>query len=165
MGPTSPVQHATPFRREWASEVRDACLCFASQRAARRLARRFDGAFRDLDLTNGQFSLMTALGGMGDPTIGRLSDFLVMDRTTVTALLKALERRGLVAVIPDPADRRTRRVSLSEAGARLIAEAIPVWRSEHARLERELTAPIAESAREALAALARSITSSGEGPR
>ena len=154
MGETSPFQRAIPFQREWAGEVRDACLCFASQRAARRLARRFDGAFRELDLTNGQFSLMTASGGMGDPTIGRLSDFLVMDRTTVTALLKALERRGLVAVVADPADRRTRRVSLTEAGACLIAEAIPIWRSEHARLERELTAPTAQSARQSLSAMA-----------
>ena len=35
-------------------EVRDACLCLHVQRAARALARRFDEAFRPLDLTNGR---------------------------------------------------------------------------------------------------------------
>lgn len=148
------MNETRPFRREWAGEVRDACLCFAAQRAARKLARRFDGVFRDLDLTNGQFSLMNAVGGMGEPAIGPLSDFLAMDRTTVTALLKALERRGLVAVAADKRDRRARRVSLTGAGAEKLAEALPIWRSEHARLEQEITAPGANSAREALHALA-----------
>jgi DNA-binding MarR family transcriptional regulator len=141
--------------REAIIEVRDSCLCFASQRAARRLARRFDRVFRELGLTNGQFSLMSAVSGMGDPTVGVLSDFLAMDRTTVTALLKALARRGLVAIAADKQDRRARRVSLAPAGADTLAAAIPVWRSEHARLEHELTAATAERARSALRELAR----------
>ena len=41
--------------------VRDSCLCLHVQRAARALARRFDDAFRQLNLTNGQFSLMMGL--------------------------------------------------------------------------------------------------------
>jgi hypothetical protein len=41
--------------------VRDCCLCLHVQRAARALARRFDDAFRPLDLTNGQFSLLMSL--------------------------------------------------------------------------------------------------------
>jgi DNA-binding MarR family transcriptional regulator len=77
-----------------------------------------------------------------------------MDRTTVTALLKALGRRGLIAIVADSADRRPRRVSLTEAGSRLIAEEIPIWHSEHVRLEHETTALTAKTAHEVLAALA-----------
>src|ERR1700760_2636038 len=97
-------------------EVRDTCLCLATQRAARALARRFDDAFRSLDLTNGQFSLLMALNQPKPPTIAPLADFLAMDRTTLTAALKPLERRGLIRVEPDEKDRRSRQLRLTDAG-------------------------------------------------
>ena len=60
-------------------EVRDGCLCFAAQKAARLLARRFDKVFAPLGITNGQFSMMVALGGMGQPRLGALAEFLAME--------------------------------------------------------------------------------------
>ncbi|HEY1928642.1 MAG TPA: MarR family winged helix-turn-helix transcriptional regulator [Caulobacteraceae bacterium] len=119
-------------------EVRDACLCLHAQRTARSLARRFDEAFRPLRLTSGQFSLLNALNGRVPPTLGHVAELLAMDRTTVTAGLKPLERRGLVETRPDPHDGRTRRLALSVTGAELLAQAIPVWRETHARLEEGL---------------------------
>src|SRR5438270_4326429 len=89
--------------------VRDHCLCLHVQRAARALARRFDEALRPLGLTNGQFSLMMALNRPEPPSIGSVAMLLAMDRTTLTAALKPLERRGLVDVTADPADRHSRR--------------------------------------------------------
>jgi len=76
-------------------EVRDGCLCLHVQRAARALARRFDEAFSPLDLTNGQFSLLMALNRPQPPSIGSVASLLVMDRTTLTAALKA--RRAVSA--------------------------------------------------------------------
>ena len=40
------------------------------------------------------------------PSIGSVSALLAMDRTTLTANLKPLERRGLVKVSFDDADKR-----------------------------------------------------------
>lgn len=134
-------------------EVRDTCLCLASQRAARRLARRFDRAFLPVDLTNQQFSLMMALNAPQAPTVGVLADFLAMDRTTLTAGLKALERRGLVAVQVDARDRRARRSVLTEAGRRTLSAALPIWRAEHAALEAEMSRDKAEDLRVALRAI------------
>jgi DNA-binding MarR family transcriptional regulator len=116
-------------------EVRDACLCLHLQRAARAVARRFDNAFRPLNLTSGQFSLMMSLNRPQPPSIGNVSGLLAMDRTTLTANLKPLERRGLVEVMVDAADRRTRRLSLTAAGRELLAAAAPVWRETHAGIE------------------------------
>lgn len=131
-------------------EVRDACLCLATQRAARRLARRFDRAFAPLGLTNGQFSLMMALNAPQAPTLGRLADFLAMDRTTLTAALKSLERRGLVVTRLDEKDRRARRLFLTDAGRETLVAALPIWRSEHAALDAELSQGDAQKLREAL---------------
>src|SRR5437763_5134031 len=116
-------------------EVRDACFCLHLQRAARAVARRFDAAFRPLGLTSGQFSLLMSLNRPEPPTIGAVAALLAMDRTTLTAALKPLERRGLVAVGIDPADRRSRRMSLTPAGQALLAQALPLWRREHAAID------------------------------
>ena len=101
-------------------EVRDRCLCLHLQRAARRLARRFDAALRPHGLTNGQFSLLMALNRPEGPRIGDLVPLLGMDRTTLTAALKPLERRGLVCSVADAADARARAAeSLRQARERL----------------------------------------------
>jgi len=121
-------------------EVRDRCLCFRVQRAARTLARRFDAALKPVGLSNGQYSLLMSLNRPEPPRMTDVADFLAMDRTTLTAALKVLERRGLVQTTPDPKDRRNRRVSLTPDGHALLKEAAPIWRAEHDALDRELDA-------------------------
>ena len=96
--------------------VRYTCLCLHLQRAARATARRFDAAFRPFDLTNQQFSLLMSLNRPEPAGIRAVATLLAMDRTTLTAALKPLERRGLVAVTADPADRRGRRLTLTPQG-------------------------------------------------
>src|SRR5271163_2076957 len=101
--------------------VRDTCLCLHVQRAARTLARRFDEALRPVGLTNGQFSLMMSLNRPVPAGMGSVATLLGMDRTTLTAALKPLERRGLVVVAADPADRRGRLLTLTEEGRAVLA--------------------------------------------
>ncbi len=116
-------------------KVRDTCMCLHVQRAARAVARRFDDALRPLELTNGQFSLLMSLNAPTPPSIGLISNLLAMDRTTLTANLKPLERRGLVKVVRDDNDRRSRLMVLTPAGRRLLAKAMPVWRKTQATTE------------------------------
>lgn len=118
--------------------VRDHCLCLAAQRAARTLARRFDSALRPVGLTSGQFSLMM---GLNRPTSARMRDLvtlLAMDRTTLTAMLKPLERRSLIASTIDADDRRNRFLTLTPAGVAALAEALPIWQTTHALIESTL---------------------------
>jgi DNA-binding MarR family transcriptional regulator len=133
--------------------IRDHCLCLHAQRAARALSRRFDEAFRPYGITSGQFSLMNGLNRPEPPTIGAVASLLAMDRSTVTANLKPLERAGLVTIAVDPEDRRGRRVGLTDAGRDLLARATPVWISEHAAVEAELPAD-ADALRACLRAVA-----------
>ena len=118
--------------------VRDTCLCLHSQRAARALARRFDEVFRPLGLTSGQFSLIMSLNRPEGAGLGSVAALLAMDRTTLTAALKPLERRGLVAVTVDAKDRRARRLALTPDGTDLLARAMPIWARTHAAIEGEL---------------------------
>ena len=115
--------------------VRDACLCLHVQRAARALARRFDDALRPVGLTNGQFSLMMSLNRPEPPDMAAVASLLGMDRTTLTAALKPLQRRRLLKVTVDPADRRSRVMTLTPKGRRLLARTVPVWRRTHISVE------------------------------
>lgn len=123
--------------------IRDTCLCLAVQRAARRLARRFDTALRPFGLTNGQFSLMMALNQPEPPPIGRLAPFLGMDPSTLTAAVKPLARRGLLTIESDPADGRSRRLRITPQGVELMQGAVEVWRRVHGDLDAALPAGMA----------------------
>ena len=116
-------------------EVRDACLCLHVQRAARALARRFDDALRPVGLTNGQFSVLMSLNRPKPPDMAAVASLLGMDRTTLTAALKPLQRRRLAKVRVNPTDRRSRIITLTPNGRRLLARAVPVWKSTHISVE------------------------------
>ncbi|WP_336492423.1 MarR family winged helix-turn-helix transcriptional regulator [Methylobacterium nigriterrae] len=114
------------------------CICLNVQRAARIVGRRYDAALRSAGLSNWQFTLLMMLNREDPPTISALADALAMDRTTVTANLKPLERRGLLAVQVDADDRRVRRVVLTEEGRALLTEALPLWEKAQAALVEQL---------------------------
>jgi DNA-binding MarR family transcriptional regulator len=140
-----------PIETTW--RVRDHCLCLATQRAARALARRFDDAFRPLELTSGQFSLLMSLNREMPPSIGAVAELLAMDRTTLTANLKPLVKRRLAEVAIDPNDRRGRRLKLTPSGQALLKSAMPIWERTQREAERQLAGSGADSLRSALHAL------------
>jgi DNA-binding MarR family transcriptional regulator len=133
MSSPAAVNFATTLR------VRDCCLCLHVQRAARALARRFDEALRPVGLTNGQFSLLMSLNRPEPPPMAPVASLLAMDRTTLTAALKPLERRGLVEVLTDPKDRRGRLLKITPDGLALLADALPIWESTHGEIEKGLS--------------------------
>lgn len=103
------------------------CICLGLQRAARAVARRYDEALRPVELSSGQFSLLASVAGLQPTGIQALADHLAMDRTTVTAALKPLTRRGLVTVEVASQDLRAREVSLSADGLDLLTRATALW--------------------------------------
>src|SRR3546814_5239950 len=120
--------------------VRDSCLCLHVQRSARALARRYDDALRPLGLTSGQFSLLMSLNRPEPAGMGSVANLLAMDRTTLTANLKPLERRGLVSVSVGEKDRRSRLMTLTPAGLSMLATELPVLAHTQAETGRPLAA-------------------------
>lgn len=133
--------------------VRDSCMCLHAQRAARALARRYDEALKPAGITSGQFSLLMSLNRPQPPRMGAVAALLAMDHTTLTANLKPLEKRGLVVVAIDPADRRGRLLSLTDAGAALLEMALPAWINTQAEVEALVPGTGADGVRADLKAL------------
>jgi DNA-binding MarR family transcriptional regulator len=69
------------------------------------------------------------------PGMAPVADLLGMDRTTLTAALKPLERRGLLKITPDPSDRRSRLLHLTPRGKTLLARAVPLWERTSKQVE------------------------------
>jgi DNA-binding MarR family transcriptional regulator len=132
--------------------VRDTCLCLHAQRAARSLGRTFDEALRPLGLTNGQFSLLMSLNRPDPPNMGSVASLLAMDRTTLTAALKPLERRGLVEISLGK-DRRSRIIRLTPAGQTILAAAVPIWNDTHHEVSERIGVETAKRLRADLSAL------------
>jgi DNA-binding MarR family transcriptional regulator len=124
---------------ETAMLVGQTCIGLRVQTAARMLGRRYDDAMRPVGITGWQYSLMMTLNRPNPLTVSGLAEALAKDRTTITANLKPLERRGLVEGFADPKDARIRRIRLSAEGKRLLAEALPHWRAVNESILHRLT--------------------------
>ena len=143
-----------PLPFETTIKVRDTCLCLHLQRAARAVARHFDELMRPAGLTSGQFSILMSLNRPEPPTIRSVAELLAMDRTTLTAHLKPLERRRLVRIRVDAADRRNRRLVLTAAGRRHLIAELPAWENGHATIVPILAGANADRLRADLRSLA-----------
>jgi DNA-binding MarR family transcriptional regulator len=108
--------------------VHQDCYCLNAQRAARRLARLYDDGLRPFELNHGQFSLLMLVAGLQPVSVGQVAAELVMDRTTVTAAVKPLERRGLLSTAASSTDQRQRLLSLTSSGLALLSRASAQWR-------------------------------------
>jgi DNA-binding MarR family transcriptional regulator len=85
--------------------------------------------------------------------MGPVASLLAMDRTTLTAALKPLERRGLVEVLRDQSDRRTRILKLTDNGRHLLARALPIWKRTHDEVEQLIPDRDPDALRRSLRAL------------
>jgi DNA-binding MarR family transcriptional regulator len=116
----------------------DECFGLNLKRAARTVGRRYDEALQPVDLTNGQFATLATIAVFQPLSVQLLAERLSMDRTTLTAALKPLERRALVSVLPDGVDRRGRNIKLTDEGVKLLQEATPLWKKVQGRITREM---------------------------
>jgi DNA-binding MarR family transcriptional regulator len=136
----------------------DECFGLNLRRAARVVGRRYDEALKPVDLTNGQFATLAVIAKFEPLSMLTLAEYLSMDRTTLTAALKPLERRALVSVRPDDLDRRGRKITLTDEGIKLLRDAIPLWKTVQRRISREMGTAGLPVFRAQLAQLARSMS-------
>ena len=101
------------------------CYCAVLRKAARRVTLLYDARLRTAGLRTTQFSLLAELSRNrpAPPTMNELSEYLVMDRSTLGHNLRPLLRRGLVALQQDSDDGRSRRVILTVKGLTILTDA------------------------------------------
>jgi DNA-binding MarR family transcriptional regulator len=90
------------------------------------------------DVTLAQYRALVVLASRGSQRLADLALALAVEPSTATRMCDRLVRKGLVARRRSSGDRRTVRVSLTVAGATLIAEVTRGRRAEIARIMRRL---------------------------
>jgi DNA-binding MarR family transcriptional regulator len=90
------------------------------------------------DVTLAQYRALVVLASRGSQRLADLALALAVEPSTATRMCDRLVRKGLVARRRSSGDRRTVRVSLTVAGAALIAEVTRGRRAEIARIMRRL---------------------------
>lgn len=143
------------------------CLCFRVRRASRALTRIYDEVLRSLGIQASQLMLLNAVAVSGESgmPMGRLADFLVMDRTTLSRNVRPLEKAGFVRVARSPTDARARLVLLTPAGQRLIEEALPLWTQAHEQVVAALGTEAAAELRDRFDAVVAATGGPGGGPQ
>jgi DNA-binding MarR family transcriptional regulator len=100
-------------------------LCFAVYSTAHMFNRLYGPMLEKLDLTYPQYLVVVLLCQHDRQSVGSLGKKLKLDSSTLTPLLKRLEKRGLVCRTRDTADERVVLVELTHAG-RKIGSKLPV---------------------------------------
>jgi DNA-binding MarR family transcriptional regulator len=115
------------------------CLNFNLRKAVRAISQAYDRAIASGGIKGTQVTLLNGISLAGGASISSLAEAMVMDRTTLTRNLTLLERDGLVKVVAG-SDRRTRSVEITSKGRALLDSVLPLWHSEHQRLNDALGA-------------------------
>jgi DNA-binding MarR family transcriptional regulator len=126
------------------------CFGLNIHRAGRAVAKKFDDAFRSAGVNHWQFALLMTVNVPGGLSVSELARSLVVDRTTITANVKPLERMGLISVRPDEDDARARRIEVTEKGRDVLNVTYPIWKAVNA----EISASVATDKDGVLGALA-----------
>ena len=102
------------------------CTCFRIRGAARRVSQIYSKHLASTGLKISQFSLLGFVTAEGPVSIGRLSELLATDRTTLTRNLRPLLQGGLIERAPS-GDKRRHELLATPAGRALFKRALPLW--------------------------------------
>jgi DNA-binding MarR family transcriptional regulator len=92
------------------------------------------GALEALHVHVGQEHAVYRLAIQQGLTQAQLAEALCVDASTVTKMLRRLERDGVVERRADPEDGRVQRVHLTADGTALVQPVVDIWRRAEARL-------------------------------
>ncbi|HEY0835449.1 MAG TPA: MarR family winged helix-turn-helix transcriptional regulator [Azospirillum sp.] len=150
----STCQQPPKTLRDDARALVESCAGWNSRLAARRITQFLDRELAPCGLTTAQLGLMAQVAEAADDTLGALARRTGLEQSTLSRNLRTLEGEGLIEIAVVESDLRRRAVWLTEAGARRLEAAIPVWRQAHAKLAERLAPDLARRLAEDTEALA-----------
>jgi DNA-binding MarR family transcriptional regulator len=115
-------------------------LGYQLRRAQVAVFQHFGETMGTLDITPGQFGMLTVISANPGLSQTQLGNALGSDRSTVVAMIDRLEARGLVVRATAPNDRRSHALRLSEDGAALLKKLEAMVRAHERHISRALSA-------------------------
>jgi DNA-binding MarR family transcriptional regulator len=126
------------------------CHCTMLRKASRRVSQLYDTALAESGLKTTQRAILAHIDRAGPTTVGALAEMLVMDAGGLAHSLKPLVRDRLVAVGPDPQDRRSRLLRLTTKGRAKLRRSDALWQAAQQGFEKGLSGVRSKALREAM---------------
>lgn len=101
-------------------------LCFPLYTASRLVIRSYTPLLNQLGITYPQYLVLLILWETDEVTVGDITRKLLLDTSTITPLLKRLEKMGLISRIRSMADERKVTIALTESGKELKMQACTI---------------------------------------
>ncbi|WP_026910809.1 MarR family winged helix-turn-helix transcriptional regulator [Patulibacter minatonensis] len=130
-------------------------LGYLLKRAHLGLAELHEEVLAPFGVSDRELAILLLLDGREPESQQQLAHRLGVDRTTMVALIDALERKELVARRPDPADRRRNVIALTDAGQQTRRDATRASDEAERRLLHDLDDAEADRFRALLRRVAR----------
>jgi DNA-binding MarR family transcriptional regulator len=116
------------------NEAAQTCACQGVRRSARTVTQLYEHVLAPVGLKATQLPILVALELHGPVPLSPVAEGLVMDRTTLTRNLRALQKKNLVTVMTGN-DRRVRLLALTEQGRETLEEALQLWKRAQAEVK------------------------------
>ena len=95
------------------------------------------------DLTSVQFAALDAIQAHPASDQASIAELIAYDRATIGGVIDRLEQKGWVRRVVSAKDRRARELSLTEEGARIHGELLPIVR----QVQDDILQPLSEAGR------------------
>jgi DNA-binding MarR family transcriptional regulator len=122
--------------RAWRARGFD-CLCGNVRMASRALTSLYDAHLAPAGITSAQLPVLWAVIAAEPLSMREIADWLVMDKTTVSRNVAALESMGLLGLQPGP-DARVKLASSTAKGRKAFSRAIPLWKAAQLEVEKKV---------------------------
>ncbi len=107
------------------------------------------------DITPVQFAAMQALQANPGIEQAQVAALIAYDRATIGGVIDRLEQKGYASRVVSARDRRAREVRLTEDGARIIEDVLPIVQ----RLQKDILRGLNETERKQFMTLAQKVVS------
>jgi len=115
----------------------DPCSCFYLRRAARLVTRQYADAMKPTGLKSGQFSIIASLVLKGTQSITELAESMGLERTSLSRILRPLEKDGLIS-ISEEQEKRRRFVEITKHGRATYKKALPLWNKAQSQYKNQM---------------------------
>jgi DNA-binding MarR family transcriptional regulator len=128
-------------------------LAYLFKHAQRSMSELHAEALGPFGIHERELGVMLIIGDRAPASQQQVAERVGVDRTTMVAMIDALQDKGIVARHPDPADRRRNVIALTPAGEDLLRQATAASDRAEAELLAALTPEEGEQLRSLLARL------------
>ena len=128
------------------------------RRTQKAVFQHFSGSLAEVGVSPGQFGVLTLIEANEGLSQSALARILGIERSTMVAVIDALEAKGWIERTLSETDRRSNALMLTKSGARLLKKARPLLAGH----ETEITADLSADEKRVLLELLQRVATNAE---